>query len=105
MDFSKAPETGVMYAIYKDRVEFQHYEGNNMVDETNLLELHLFDETMEYRYVKGRTKEFESIVSDASVSFDDIYGGAPQKIKIVNYITYDENDLIHIENYRMAEVK
>ncbi len=98
----------------------------------DLLELHLFDAVKEYRYIKKRASEIEICISDDTVQYDDIYtetiytvkrGGSGSgssirpdidaagdgkaeydRIKVVNYITYDDNDLMTIRNYRLQEV-
>lgn len=111
MDLSKAPEKGIMYALYRDKMVYQKYNSlaEVKVDEDRLLELHLFDKKEEYRFIKSRKKEIKALISDETISYEDIYpeiiftedGG---KVKVINYISYDENDLLMIQNYRLAEV-
>ncbi|WP_456082529.1 hypothetical protein [Mediterraneibacter sp.] len=122
MNLSQAPEQGTMYALYRDKVVYRPYIRENLVlqedEEKNLLELHLFDAKKEYRYVKMRKGTVETVISDATVMHEDqyveriftldskekmreVYKGC---VEIVNYITYDENDLMTIQNYRLKEV-
>ena len=123
MDFSKIPEKGTMYALYMDKMVYRSYNREELQEDTalteKLLELHLFDETIEYRYIKKRIGEIEVLISDDTVEYQDLYtekiitlGNKKEKpdrdsgcVEVVNYITYDENDLMRIENYRLREVR
>ena len=62
---------------------------------------------------------FSPLMCAETVEHEDIYtekivtlGNKKEKpdkdsglVEVVNYITYDENDLMRIENYRLKEVK
>lgn len=136
MNLEGAPEKGILYALYTDRVVYADYLREQLPPEEeltcNLLELHLFDSVKEYRYIKKRVGEVEICVSDDTAEYDDMYtetiftvkrsnsgsGSCKEqdtdtaddrksgydRIKVVNYITYDENDLMTIKNYRLQEV-
>lgn len=127
MNLLNAPEQGIMYALYIDRVVYRTYkrEQLEMAEqlEKDLLELHLFDSTREYRYIRKRKGDIEVCIDDTTVTYDDSYTeriytlnegmetlehalGQVEKgcIEVVNYITYDENDLMNITNYRLKEV-
>lgn len=58
MNLLDVPEQGMMYAIYTDEVKYEKYNRSDLNEKEilreNLLELHLFDEEVEYRYVKMR---------------------------------------------------
>ncbi len=121
-----APDKGVLYALYTDRMEYKHYIKAQLPAEEvitqQLLELHLFDEEKEYRYINKRKGQIELCIEDERVAHDDIYeetvytldlaqglehitsDTANNKVGLVNYITYDENDLMVISNYRLKEV-
>ena len=125
MNLLNAPERGMMYALYADRVIYKPYQKEQLDSEEvlmkDLLELHLFDDEKEYRYIKKRKGNVEVCVDDESVSYDDKYmeriytlekeAEKPEKqakssfVEVVNYITYDENDLMAITNYRLKEVR
>lgn len=123
MNLLEIPEQGMMYALYKDRVVYCKYRSCELPEEEelkkNLLELHLFDESREYRYVKTRKGEIETIISDESAVYEECYveriftlGEQREEsvrgegcVELVNYITYDENDLMRIDDYRLREVK
>lgn len=116
----KAPESGMMYAIYQSRVEYKAYRSLTEVLAREkltegLLELHLFDEHKEYRYIKKR-KGFisELICDDDCDNEEDVYEeqiytedneGKEGQVCVVNYMTFDEDDLLRIEKYRLKEVK
>lgn len=123
MNLDCAPERGTLYALYVDRVEYKKYEKKELFMEKdleeNLLELHLFDDREEYRYIKTRSGEIQKLIKDSSVIYDELYieqiytlndkkertEGASDCVEVVNYITFDENDFIRIENYRLKEVR
>lgn len=128
MNLLNAPEQGIMYALYKDRVVYRAYKREQLEQEEklmdDLLELHLFDSIKEYRYIKKRKGDMEVCIEDAVVDYDDSYteriytleedaenlddkSGQAKKscVEVVNYISYDENDLMMIANYRLKEVK
>lgn len=125
MNLLNAPEQGIMYALYRDRVVYEPYKREQLENEENLmrdlLELHLFDDTKEYRFIRKRKGDVEVCIEDSTVSHDDSYteqiytlaGNAEtldetskrNLVEVVNYIIYDENDLMTIPNYRLKEVK
>ena len=115
MDLTSIPERGTLYALYLDKVKYEKYSRKELLEDKQLteklLELHLFNDT--------RDGEIETLISDETVEHEDIYtekivtlGNKKEKpdkdsglVEVVNYITYDENDLMRIENYRLKEVK
>lgn len=131
----KAPVSGMMYALYKNKMVYSPYcmsrddsDGNEkriiLIEQPdlaeNLLELHLFDADREYRMVLRRGMNTVSkIIDDRCIkikegdfkyeeqiqTLDRDQAGNPGLVKIVNYVTYDEDDLLYIENYRLMEVK
>jgi len=122
MELLKAPEHGMLYALYTDRMEYRPYEREDLLLkekdlQKNLLELHLFDEKKEYRFIKKRKGELEVVVCDERKDYDDLYiekiftqedekeKNHASCIEVVNYLVYDENDLLKIKNYRLKEVK
>lgn len=125
MNLLNAPEQGIMYALYRDRVVYEPYKREQLENEENLmrnlLELHLFDDTKEYRFIRKQKGDVEVCIEDSTVSYDDYYteqiytlaGNAEtldetskrNLVEVVNYIIYDENDLMTIPNYRLKEVK
>ena len=122
MELLKAPERGMLYALYTDRMEYRPYEREDLLLkekdlQKNLLELHLFDEKKEYRFIKKRKGELEVVVCDERKDYDDLYiekiftqedekeKNHASCIEVFNYLVYDENDLLKIKNYRLNEVK
>lgn len=115
MNLEKAPEKGIIYALYTDRVVFDRYEKENLpndaVLQNNLLELHLFDQNREYRFVRSRRGNIEAEIFDELSSSCEQYIESVftdhekiPTVEVVNYISYDENDLMMINNYRLREV-
>ena len=120
MNLCNAPDRGIMYALYTDRVIYETYRKEQLPSEDelmkNLLELHLFDTEKEYRYIKMRDCEVETCVTDELIPHDDSYieciyttgsktTSVYGRIEVINYICYDENDLMKIPDYRLKEVK
>lgn len=113
MKLTDAPEEGIMYALYIDRVVYERYKRQELPPEEQLkdrlLELHLFNETAEYRYVKTRKGEIQTRIDDETehedIYTERIYTQDGKTVEVVNYITYDDNDLMRIDNYRLKEVK
>ena len=121
IDLTKAPEKGVIYALYIDKVLFRGYEDlrevSSYIQIDHLLELHLFDENKELRYIKTRRGDFICHEIKDDGDYDDLYidtvyvdsensykGDRQCKIKVINYLKYDENDMMHVVNYRLGEV-
>ena len=119
----RAPETGTMYAMFTDRIVYQKYKKSELasvgLDEKKLLELHLFDKEKEYRCVKTRRHGLQEYEITDACGHDDFYeeriyvcgsnvdrqDDLKEQVTVVNYITYDENDLLHIGNYRLKEAE
>lgn len=122
LDISNAPAKGRLYALLRDEVKFESYEAlkdiEDIVNDEKLLELHLFDKEKEYRMIRTRMDGFVTAVIDDSQKCDDIYEetvfvlgkdvdqteNLKEKVTVVNYITYNEDDMITICNYRLKEV-
>ncbi len=121
----KAPENGLLYVVLVDGVLFEKYTSNEKMEyqqkyENNpkLLELHMFDSEIEYRFMKTRGRgDIETVISDELEDSDDVFEediyiakdyvdkADDEKVGVVNYIRYDEDDLLHISNYRLKIVK
>ena len=122
MNINLAPEKGIMYALYIDRMVFQEYTKDQLTKdaylEDKLLEMHLFDENKEHRYIKSRLNEIECVIDD-SIEHEDKYvettyiqsnldeevTSSSNRVNVVNYIQYNDEDLLTITNYRLQEVK
>lgn len=122
IDLTKAPDRGIWYAVYTDRIEYTDYEKNEttILADNKLLELHIFDDTREFRVIRRRDQSLiEKIISDVECASEDTYeetiyvnrkgidNASPSKeqVTVVNYIEYDDNDLLKISNYRLKETK
>lgn len=123
LNIDKAPKQGTIYAAYIDKMVYKSYkrleELAEYLSEEKLLEMHLFDQEKELRFWKTRSGEVrcseirdEDCYDDSYVESSYILGkdidqiqNLKQKIEVVNYIRYDENDLLHIVNYRLKEAE
>lgn len=116
-----APESGMMYAVYQNEIKYEAYSSlREILERENpaegLLELHLFDEHKEYRYIKKRNGFISKLISDddsgsgeestyEELIYTEDNKGREGRVSVVNYITFDEDDLMRIEKYRLKEVK
>jgi len=116
------PEKGWVLAYRRGGVVFKAYdllEGGSkneleaLLKAEDLLEIHLFDAEKEWRAISSRRHGWKSVlVSDAgqtdkleeNVYLGEEFKNVGEKLRIVNYLTYDENSMIHVNNYRMAGV-
>ena len=123
LNLNDAPPRGTIYATFIDKMVYKKYESideiKELVTKDNLLEIHLFDKEKELRFLKTRDNGIVQYLISDNMKHDDVYeeklyvsgenidkqDKLSEKIKVVNYIKYDENDMIHIINYRLAEVE
>lgn len=121
LNIDNAPEQGIIYAAYVDKMIYQPYKNKKelteYLTEEKLLEMHLFDREKELRFLKNRSGVIKCYEIKDDESYDDFYvessyllgadidqtKNLKQKVEVVNYIRYDENDLLHIVNYRLKE--
>lgn len=111
---SEAPQKGWMLVSTRKKVIFEPYENLNDITErfqnTDLLEMHLFDDQREYRVLSSVHGPVEWIadfdVTDPENTYqEDMYLEAPYKGKkliVYNHIHYDENGMIQIDDYRLS---
>ena len=122
INMEKVPETGTIYGTYTDRVVYEKYRKESIsqewLEEDRLLELHLFDQKQEYRLIRTEKHGLQEYLVNDNFPHDDVYEeeifvsgnnvdkqeNLREKVGIVNYIRYDENDLLRIVNYRLKEV-
>lgn len=122
MDLTKSPQQGVMYAAYPDKVIFETYSMESLrssLCEKRLLELHLFNENIEYRLIRTRKGMIEVVVSDENTEYDDVFvekvltnnimrksekQKIPEYVEVVNYLSYNPDNQLVINNYRLKEV-
>lgn len=128
LNLDNAPSCGVMLAYTREHVYLEKYNGiedvRNKLDNTELLEIHLFDKEREYRAIKSESRRWnpgpsnecgiiqKTIIGDKN---DDVYPVEAvleqsfaeklksKSIKILNYIVYDANGAAMIDNYRLVE--
>lgn len=122
--FKKAPDRGCFLAYTRKAVVFEKYgnkeEVRDKLGEEELLELHLFDNEKEYRAIATSSKRIfqnsakktiECVIApdpqkrcetyEETVLIEDKFRETGRKMTIVNYLMYDENGMIRIDNYRL----
>ncbi len=113
----QAPAQGQMLAYTRQKVIFRPYEGREKVTEvlgnSELLELHLFDEQKEYRCVASGSSRFPSGVIETVADFseedertlyreDVLLEDSQEEITVLNHIAYnEENGMAYVDNYRL----
>lgn len=124
LDITKAPDKGTIYAVSRKSILCKSYRketlDKSILEDPGLLELHLFDKDTEYRCVKTRMHGYMQKVlrkNEMEKEYDDLYEesvfvlgtdpdkqeGLRKKVKVVNYIKYNEDDILTICNYRLEE--
>ncbi len=115
----EAPEKGWMLAYLREGVQFQQYGSLEEVREKiragELLELHLFDKEKEYRCIASQSRRYEEkgfiverVVPDLDEKSretyeEDIYlEDLGKKIHVLNYLKYDGNGMLEVDNYRLV---
>lgn len=117
-----APEQGMALIYFQTSLYCGKYKreaesidlGKENVEE-RILEIHLFDESTEYRAVYSQEKEeyIEAVIRDDNQICDEIikeesylldeyrkdFGN--EKMGTANYMTYDEDDMLKLINYRL----
>ena len=118
INWEKVPENGYVLAYFRKEVLFQKLEPGikQQISEKQgtLLELHIFNSEREYRLMRCESGDFiEAVVSDEcasekkveTVQVEGRYEDLMKYLKVVNYIDYDENGMLSINNYRFAPVE
>lgn len=128
-DINRIPDAGYMLAYF--RLELVFFFAESGIKEEiqkrgleNLLELHIFDTYQEYRLIHMQNgKWIETIISDDTeiilehgnrvpkekktecVQVEEKYAHIMKYLNVVNYIDYDENGMISIQNYRLSPIE
>lgn len=113
----EAPSCGQLLAYTRKRVLFQQYENveelEEVLNEEELLELHLFDAQREYRCVATGSRRFPSGVIETVIDFpeeeessvyreDVLLEDRKGMITVLNHIAYNEdNGMAYVDNYRL----
>lgn len=125
INWNNAPEKGYVLAYFRTQALFQEFQKTDSemrsLDEriAELLELHIFDSEREYRLMRCESGEFiETVVSDEymaarpdaeriteTVKVESGYRKMMEHLRIVNYISYNENGMLSVDNYRFAPVE
>ncbi|OUP84350.1 hypothetical protein B5F07_07760 [Lachnoclostridium sp. An169] len=105
--FSPYRKTGEMIEVSPEWADHLHRE------EDPLLELHLFDEEREYRLFRDADGKYaQDVVSDTDQAGKDLYteemylekpyASVCRKLRVVNYISYTDEGMLEITNYRLS---
>lgn len=122
----EAPKKGQLFLATRYKIYYQPFYGEEELEklledckEEDLLELHIFDHEKEYRCIRKKNGFLECVVSDENQNlFDDKYEetvytikatnddcGQQCRVKVVNYIKYQDRGMIKFVNYRLSTVE
>lgn len=113
-----APPSGNMLVYSRKAVIFAPYESIESVKDTlmgeDLLEIHLFNDDMEYRAIMTESKRFEDGVIEHIADFsneaedqDEVYEEkclleqGQGELIVLNHLNYDENGMVWVDDYRL----
>ena len=115
LNIEKAPDNGYLLAYTNKNVLFERYSGKGSLKEkfsnVNLLEIHLFDENCEYRSLDSKSLRYKGFVESytdfeyvESECFkeDILLNDRKDKICVLNHISYDDNGMAVIDDYRLV---
>ena len=116
----EAPSSGYMIAYTRREVFFEEYAAINKAKERlndmDILELHLFDQSKEYRALLTESSRFNGsaieYVADFPNDGQDVYveecfiekrfsGFENNNLSILNHINFDDNGMAVIDDYRL----
>lgn len=121
-DADRIPAEGMMLAYTRTKVIFHPFssleEVRQSLEGEDILELHLFDRSAEYRALSSRSVRYadrdgviETIVDFPETSEEpedgDVYSEeillerSDSRITVLNHITYDERGMATVDNYRL----
>lgn len=117
------PENGQLLAYTRKKVYFQQYEDLETVKELLkdqvLLELHLFDDEKEARFLSTTSHRFKDVdhgFLHKLVANEDIPNDSgescfsetayldmnnEERLTVLNHVNYDENGMAYVDNYRL----
>ena len=126
INYDKIPASGYVLAYFRMGIVFAPYEKADEGieapgwkehlerEDDPLFELHLFNDQKEYRFFQkqdGEYDEFEVSENDRpeGIYVEDMcvekrYADVLGKIRVVNYITYTQDGMLEITNYRLSPV-
>ena len=107
---SEAPERGYILVMWRGGAHFGTWEGS-LPETPPLTELHIFDETREYRCVwsQARGRYVEAVITEPDLPYTEdvmLLKGEPERyLTLRNYFDYDEEDLLYLAAYRLTGVQ
>lgn len=125
VNWNEIPEKGYLLAYYQDGIEFCGYGSKEELrvqmepwEERRLLEAHLFDAEKEWRFVLSRQRgeisrlmegkdDGEEIFTEEMLIVSDHrrFDRVMKTIRVINWLAYDENDMLYVKGYRLAPGK
>lgn len=119
----KSPESGQLLAYTRNNVYFQQYEDleevENLLKGQVLLELRLFDDEKEARFLSTTSHRFKDVdrgflhnlitkedIPNDSGEFcfsETVYldMNDEERLTVLNHVNYDENGMAYVDNHRL----
>lgn len=121
----EAPTEGTYLIYTRSAVLFEDYSDISVVEDilknNDILEVHLFDDSKEYRMLKSESKRFANGIIEHIVTSDEekteeddnehidvyvdktlIHNGSGRILNVYNRVAYNENGMAKIDDYRLA---
>ncbi len=107
---NEAPTKGMLIAYLRSKVDFNEYMSINDVinqyKDTEILEIHMFDDTKEYRAISSTSKRFTGGCVEHVADFDDnsypVNTVADGKmLTVLNHVGFLETGSAFIDDYRL----
>ena len=117
---NQMPQEGYVLAYFRDGAAFEAYDSRTELDEKlnrwrerTVLEFHAFNEEKEWRWLTSRRAgSIQAILTDEgkdtfteNVFVIPSFCHVMRTLQIINYLDYDENDMLFVKGYRLAPGK
>jgi len=114
-EYKKAPKCGNVLAYLRKEVVLEKYnsedELKSILGNSEILELHLFDNDKELRCLMSESKRFpgliaylEDIKEDPDNTYkEDCFLDNGDKLTVLNHIVFDESGMASIDSYRLTK--
>lgn len=124
---NEAPDNGQLLAYTRKEVVFNAYKTvedvKKMLSSSEVLEIHMFDDTKEYRALSTDSARYSAGFIEHIAEFDcaqaeyvggshlngDVYvetcltiDSENEIVNVLNHISYDENGMVIIDDYRLV---
>lgn len=112
---NEAPTSGMMLVYLRKKILFEGYQSLDDIASIlaghEILEIHLFDQSKEYRAVLSESPRFKegfiehtakfNLSDETSFYAENMLLEDGGMITVLNHISYDDNGMAYIDDYRL----